>query len=44
LRIFFDEVKKFDSDEAENPWKNLFFHMIYPNLNKESPFDLAMAD
>ena len=46
LKLFYDEIKKFDSEEMqeENPWKTLFFYMIYPNHNRESPFDLVMSE
>ncbi len=44
LKLIVDEIKKFDSEEVDNPWKNLYFHIIYPNKDKESPFDIAMID
>lgn len=47
LKLVYEEVKKLDPDEASdehNPWKSIYFSLIYPNGEFESPFDIAMKN
>lgn len=44
MKLIYDEIKKYGSEEFgdENPYKNIFLLIIYPNQFKESPFDYVM--
>ena len=41
IKIVYDEVKKFEGDLHENPWRFLFFQLIYPNSYFLTPFDIV---
>ena len=41
FRIVYDEVIKFEGERNENPWRYLFFELIYPNHYHQTPFDIV---
>jgi len=42
IKFVYDEVKKFEGEPQENPWRCLFFEFIYPNSAGQSPFDMVI--
>ena len=43
LKSVYEEVKKYDDGDKSNPLREIFFSLLYPSINGQSPFDHAIT-